>query len=144
LRQESRGADQILNQGKDLPIGVTDVQFGVNQSVTEVQSLIHDFSYYLQEEVLTLHERLLLTAAINEERSSVNGDDQKFYSYPKFAASYRIPGLPSWVNDLKVRAAWGEAGNQPPYGFKYTSLPTGPYSGQLGAVLSATEGNPNI
>ncbi|HEY2850341.1 MAG TPA: hypothetical protein VGI97_10715, partial [Gemmatimonadaceae bacterium] len=144
LRQESRGADQILNQGKDLPLGITDVQFGLNQSLTEAQSLIHDFSYYLQEEALLLHERLLLTAAINEERSSVNGDDQKFYSYPKFAASYRIPGLPSWINDFKVRAAWGEAGNQPPYGFKYTSLPTGPYSGQLGAVLSSTVGNPDI
>jgi TonB-linked SusC/RagA family outer membrane protein len=143
MRQESRGSDQILNQGKDLPLGITDVQFGVNQSLSEAQSLIHDFSYYLQEEVL-LKDRLLLTAAINEERSSVNGDDKKFYSYPKFAASYRIPGLPSWLNDLKVRGAWGEAGNQPPYGFKYTSLPTAPYSGQLGAVLSATEGNPNI
>jgi len=143
LRQESRGADQILNQAKDLPLGINDVQFGVNQSLTEAQSLIHDFSYYLQEEVL-LRQRLLLTAAINEERSSVNGDDQKFYSYPKFAASYRLPGLPAWVNDLKIRAAWGEAGNQPPYGFKYTSLPTAPYGGQLGSVLSATEGNPNI
>jgi TonB-linked SusC/RagA family outer membrane protein len=143
MRQESRGFDQILNQGKELPIGITDVNFGVNQSLSEQQQLIHDFSYYIQEEVL-LKERLLLTAAINEERSSVNGDDKKFYSYPKFAASYRVPGLPAWINDLKVRAAWGEAGNQPPYGFKYTSLPTGAYSGQLGAVLSATEGNPNI
>ena len=143
LRQESRGSDQILNQGKDLPLGVTNVNFGIDQALTESQQLIHDFSYYVQEEVL-LRDRLLLTAAINEERSSVNGDDKKFYSYPKLAASYRIPGLPAWINDLKLRAAWGEAGNQPPYGFKYTSLPTGPYSGQLGSVLSATEGNPNI
>ncbi len=143
MRQESRGFDQILNQGKDLPPGITDVQFGVNQSLTEQQQLIHDFSYYVQEEVL-LKERLLLTAAINEERSSVNGDDHKFYSYPKFAASYRVPGMPAWINDLKVRGAWGEAGNQPPYGFKYTSLPIAPYSGQLGAVPSATAGNPNI
>ena len=143
LRQESRGFDQILNQGRELPLGITDVQFGVNQSLTEQQQLIHDFSYYLQEEVL-LKERLLLTAAINEERSSVNGDDHKFYSYPKFAASYRLPGLPAWINDLKVRAAWGEAGNQPPYGSKYTSLPSAPYSGQIGSVPSTVAGNPGI
>ena len=122
LRQETRGFDQILNQGKDLPPGITDVDFGVNQSLSENQSLIHDFGYYLQEEFL-LKDRLLLTAAINEERSSVNGDGQKFYSYPKFAASYRLPGLPNWINDFKLRAAWGEAGNQPPYGYKYTDLP---------------------
>jgi TonB-linked SusC/RagA family outer membrane protein len=143
MRQESRGFDQILNQGKDFPLGITDVQFGVNQSLTEQQQLIHDFSYYLQEEFL-LKDRLLLTAAINEERSSVNGDDHKFYSYPKFAASYRVPGIPAWMNDLKFRAAWGEAGNQPPYGEKYTSLPSAPYSGQIGAVPSTVAGDPNI
>lgn len=143
LRQESRSFDQILNQGKLLPPGITDVNFGVNQSLSEAQSLIHDFGYYVQEEFL-YHDRLLLTAAINQERSSVNGNDNKFYSYPKFAASYRLPVLPSFINDFKIRAAWGEAGNQPPYGYKYTSLPIGQYSGQLGATPSATAGNPNI
>lgn len=143
VRQETRGFDQILNQGKDLPPGITDVNFGVNQSLSENQSLIHDFGYYLQEEFL-LKDRLLLTAAINQERSSVNGDGQKFYSYPKFAASYRLPGLPDWISDFKLRAAWGEAGNQPPYGYKYTDLPISIYNGQLGATPSATAGNPNI
>ena len=143
LRQESRGFDQVLNQGKLFPPGITDVQYGVNQALSESQSLIHDFGYYLQEEVL-LKDRLLLTAAINEERSSVNGDANKFYAYPKFSVSYRLPVLPSWVNEFKLRAAWGEAGNQPPYGYKYTSLPIGAYSGQLGAVPSTVAGNPNI
>ena len=143
MRQESRGFDQVLNQGKLLPPGITDVNYGVNQALSESQSLIHDFGYYLQEEVL-VKDRLLLTGAINEERSSVNGDANKFYAYPKFSVSYRLPVLPSWVNEFKLRAAWGEAGNQPPYGYKYTSLPIGAYSGQLGAVPSTVAGNPNI
>jgi len=143
LRQETRGFNQILNQGKQLPPGITDVNFAVNQSLTEQQQLIHDFGYFAQEELL-IKDRLLLTGAINEDRSSVNGNDTKFYSYPKFSASYRIPVLPAWINDFKLRAAWGQAGNQPPYGFKYTSLPIGTYSTQLGATPSATAGNPNI
>jgi TonB-linked SusC/RagA family outer membrane protein len=143
LRQESRGSDQILNQGRELPPGITDVQFGVNQALTEGQSLIHDFGVYLQEEFL-VKDRLLLTAAINADRSSVNGDGAKLYSYPKFAASYRLPVLPSWANDLKLRAAWGESGNQPPYGYKYTDLPISTYSTQLGATPSSIAGNPNI
>jgi TonB-linked SusC/RagA family outer membrane protein len=143
MRQEHRTSDQLLNQGKLLPPGITDVNFGVNQSLSEGQSLIHDFGYYLQEEVL-IKERLLLTAAISNERSSVNGNDTKFYSYPKFAASYRLPVLPSFINEFKLRAAWGEAGNQPPYGYKYTSLPIAPYSGELGATPSTVAGNPNI
>jgi TonB-linked SusC/RagA family outer membrane protein len=143
IRQESRSADQVLNQGKQLPPGITDVNFGVNQSLSETQSLIHDFGLYLQEEFL-IHDRLLLTAAINEDRSSVNGDGAKLYSYPKFAVSYRLPVLPAWINDFKLRAAWGESGNQPPYGYKYTDLPISTYSAQLGATPSTIAGNPSI
>ncbi len=143
LRQEHRSFDQILNQGHLLPPGITDVNVAGVQALSESQSLIHDFGYFVQEELL-IKDRLLLTGAINEERSSVNGNDQKFFPYPKFAASYRLPMLPSWISDFKLRLAWGEAGNQPPYGYKYTSLPIGTYSGQLGAVPSTIAGNPII
>ena len=33
----------------------------------------------------------MLTAAVNAERSSTNGDTAKFYAFPKFAASYNLP-----------------------------------------------------
>jgi TonB-linked SusC/RagA family outer membrane protein len=143
-RQERRQSDQILNQGRNLPAGVTNVSFGVLQSLNEAQLLIKDVSYYAQEEFLTLGDRLLLTGAVNSERSSVNGDDKKFYNYPKAAISYRLPWLPKYVDELKVRGAWGQAGNQPPYGYKFTTLPTGIYDGIIGARPSATAGNPNI
>jgi len=144
LRQERRQQDAILNQGRNLPAGVTNVSFGAVQSVAETQFLVKDFGLYAQEEVLALNERLLLTAAINAERSSVNGDDKKFYNYPKFAASYRLPFLPPWTDELKLRVAYGKAGNQPPYGFKFTTLPISVYEGELGARPSATAGSPTI
>ena len=144
LRQERRQSDGIYNRGQNIPAGVTDVNFGVQQSLLETQFLVKDFAYYLQEEFLTLHDRLFLTAAVNAERSSVNGNDKKFYTYPKFAASYRLPGLPRWADDIKLRAAYGKAGNQPMYGSKFTSLPISVYNGQLGAQPSATSGNPSI
>ena len=144
LRQERRQSDAIYNRGQDIPAGVTDVQYGVQQSLMESQFLVKDYAYYAQEEFLTLHDRLFLTAAINAERSSVNGDDKKFYTYPKYAASYRLPWLPRWTDDIKLRVAYGKAGNQPGYGSKFTSLPTSVYGGQLGATPSATAGNPAI
>jgi TonB-dependent starch-binding outer membrane protein SusC len=144
LRQERRQRDAIYNLAKNIPAGVTDVQFGVQQTVNEVQFLVKDFAYYGQEELLLLDEKLLLTGAINAERSSVNGDDKKFYTYPKVAASYRLGLLPSQINDLKLRVAFGRAGNQPPFGYKYTTLPYSTYSGQAGARVSAILGNPNI
>ncbi len=144
LRQERRQSDAVYNRGQDIPAGVTNVNYGVQQSLTENQFLVKDFAYYAQEEFLTLHDRLFLTAAINAERSSVNGNDKKFYLYPKYAASYRVPWLPKYTNDLKIRVAYGKAGNQPNYGSKFTSLPIGVYGGQLGATPSGTAGNPNI
>jgi TonB-linked SusC/RagA family outer membrane protein len=144
MRQERRQNDIILNQGRNIPAAVTDVQFGVVQNVNETKFLVKDFAYYAQEEVLALDERLLLTGAVNAERSSVNGDDKKFYVFPKFAASYRIPFLPAYTDELKIRMAVGQAGNQPPYGFKFTTLPVTVYDGQLGAQPSVTAGSPNI
>ncbi len=144
LRQARRQSDAVYNRGQDIPAGVTNVNYGVQQSLTENQFLVKDFAYYAQEEFLTLKDRLFLTAALNAERSSVNGDDKKFYLYPKYAASYRLPWLPKYTNDLKVRVAYGKAGNQPNYGSKFTSLPIGVYDGNLGATPSGTAGNPTI
>jgi TonB-linked SusC/RagA family outer membrane protein len=144
LRQQRRQRDGIYNFGENVPAGVTNVNFGVQQSVSEDQFLVKDFAYYAQEELLAFGERLLLTGAVNMERSSVNGDDTKYYAYPKAAASYRITTLPSFANDLKFRIAWGRAGNQPGFGVKYTVLPYSTYSGQAGARVSLTVGAQDI
>ncbi len=144
LRQDRRQSDEIYNRGQGIPVGVSDVQFGVQQSLLENQFLVKDYSYYAQEEFLTLHDRLFLTGAINAERSSVNGNANAFYTYPKFAVSYRLPWLPRWTDDIKLRAAYGKAGNQPNYGSKFTSLPITIYNGQLGGTPSTVAGDPNI
>jgi TonB-linked SusC/RagA family outer membrane protein len=144
LRQQRRQASLITNQGRKLPPGVSDVNFGVVQQVSENQFLVKDFAYFAQEELLAFNERLLLTGGVNLERSSVNGDDKKFYAFPKAAMSYRIPLLPPFTDELKLRVAYGKAGNQPNYGFKFTSLPVTVYGGQLGARLSTIAGSPTI
>ncbi|MFL5619511.1 MAG: SusC/RagA family TonB-linked outer membrane protein [Gemmatimonadaceae bacterium] len=144
VRQGRRQSNLIVNQGRNLPAGVSDVNFGVVQAVGENQFLVKDFAYYAQEELLGLGERLLLTGGVNFERTSVNGDDKKFYAYPKAALSYRLQFLPKFTDELKLRIAYGKAGNQPPYGFKFTTLPTGVYDNVLGARPSTIAGAPNI
>lgn len=144
LRQERRQYDGLVSQGRNFPAGVSNVNYGVVQGIDEQQFLVKDFAYFAQEEVLMLNERLLLTGAINAERSSVNGDDKKFYNYPKAAVSYRLPFLPAYTDELKLRAAYGKAGNQPPYGFKFTTLPIFVYDGGLGARPSTIAGSADI
>src|SRR5260221_13832611 len=144
LRQERRQISSIVNQGRNIPSGVTNVNFGVVQAGGESQCLVKDLGYYAQEEVLALNERLLLTGAVNAERSSVNGDDQKYYTYPKAAISYRLPMLPKFTDELKLRLAYGKAGNQPPYGLKFTTLPVSVYGGQLAARPYTIDRAPDI
>ncbi|PYP77751.1 MAG: SusC/RagA family TonB-linked outer membrane protein [Gemmatimonadetes bacterium] len=144
VRQGRRQSNTLVNRGQNLPAGVSDVNFGVVQTVSENQFLVKDFAYYAQEEMLGLGERLLLTGGVNFERTSVNGDDKKFYAYPKTALSYRIPFLPKFTDELKLRVAYGKAGNQPPYGYKFTTLPISVYDNVLGARPSTIAGSPTI
>jgi outer membrane receptor protein involved in Fe transport len=119
--QVRRNTDVVQATGYGLFPGVTNVSQATQQFISEGQGIVKSFSYFAQEEFLTMGERLLLTAGVNSERTSNNGDPNKYYSYPKFSASYRLPWLPPKTDELKLRLAYGRAGNQPTQG-KFTFL----------------------
>jgi len=101
-------------------------------------------AFYAQEEFLTMGERLLLSAGFRAERSSANGDPNKYYLFPKAAASYRFPGLLGEGSELKLRGAYGETGNQPIFGQKFTTLASAVIGGNVGTVIGGTAGAPDI
>lgn len=140
LRQGRQNQQITTATGRGLPPGITDVSAALQTFNNEYQQIDKSLSYFAQEEFLTLSERLLVTAGVNSERSSVNGDDRKFYSYPKFSASYNVPYLPSFTDNLKLRIAYGRAGNLPPYGNKYTALITSTNDNIIGGRPSAIQG----
>ena len=140
MRQGRQNQQIATATGRGLPPGMTDVSSALQTFNNEFQQINKSLSYFAQEEFLALSERLLVTAGVNSERSSVNGDDRKFYSYPKFSASYSIPYLPSFTDNLKLRLAYGRAGNLPPFGNKYTALITSTNDNILGGRPSAVQG----
>jgi TonB-dependent SusC/RagA subfamily outer membrane receptor len=102
-------------------------------------------AYYAQEDFLTLSEKLLLSAAVRTERSSVNGDPQKFYTFPRFGASYRLVRPVSGINEIKLRGTIGQSGNQPNYGERFLTLTNGgQIGGQTGLIQALSIGNPTI
>ncbi|MDQ2889166.1 MAG: SusC/RagA family TonB-linked outer membrane protein [Gemmatimonadota bacterium] len=144
IRQDRTQSDVTQITGRGLPFSnVTNVSTAAQTFTNEGQGLTKTFSVYAQEEFLTLHERLFLTAGVNGERNSNNGDPEKFYTYPKFSASYNMGLLPPFVDRLKFRLAFGRAGNQPTQG-KYTFLTTLLDEGAVGARASAIKGAANI
>jgi TonB-linked SusC/RagA family outer membrane protein len=144
FREERRQSDLTQITGRGLPFpGVNSVGQAVQTFPSENIGLTKDMSYFVQEEFLTLAERLLLTAGVNAERSSNNGDQKKFFGYPKFSASLRSPWVPPSVGDLKLRLAYGRAGNFPTAG-NFTFATTVFDEGIGGARFSTTKGADQI
>ncbi len=72
---------------------------------------------YVQEQV-SWQNRIFLTGALRGDDNSAFGADYDFVVYPKMSASWVISeesalqGL-DWLGSLRLRAAWGKAGQQP-------------------------------
>lgn len=140
--QVRRNVDIVANTGRGVFPGVTNVSTATQIFTNQTQTIVKSSSFFVQEEFLTLAERLFLTAGVNSERTSNNGDAQKYYAYPKFSASFRTP-TPNFLDDLKLRLAYGRAGNQPTTG-KYTFLTNLILEGVTGFRASTIQGFPGI
>jgi TonB-linked SusC/RagA family outer membrane protein len=134
---ERRTLGQSRASAQNLLGGLEVVTAGTVRDVDESRLEVNDFGLFAQTEMLW-RERLLLTVGARADRSSNNGDTKKFFVFPKFSASYRFPELrPGLVDELKLRAAYGETGNQPLYGQKFTGLDLSSIGG-LGAFRVGT------
>src|SRR6185437_7483217 len=103
-----------------------------------------DQTYYAQEQLITLDSRLTLTAGITAERSSSDGDVNKLYYYPRYNASYRVPEFASFLNTLKIRAAYGQSGNLGAYGNKYTPFLYNQIDGFSGVGVNSQLGDATL
>ncbi|WP_323382847.1 SusC/RagA family TonB-linked outer membrane protein [Myxococcus dinghuensis] len=142
---EERRIDTTYIVSRNLNAGQPGVDSGTVIGVRDNAQHVRDRGYYLQEEVITLDERLTLVGAIRAEQSSANGNTNKLFLYPKLASAYRIPSFHPLVNELKVRLAYGETGNQPTYGMKFSGMSAlGNVQGTPGLVGTGVAGDPNI
>lgn len=133
-----RDLDIDRTTSRNLIGGQSNIDAATSIQTQQRRELIKNLGYFLQEEVLTLGERLLLTAGIRADQSSANHDASELFWYPKAAASYRFPDFLGPGGELKLRAAYGESGNEPVYGQIFTELtPTLNIGGRPGLVLSS-------
>ncbi len=136
----SRG---LLPSRKIVATTSTDNTFG--NSIQEFR----DQSYYLNEQLILLDEKLAVSAGFRADRSTANGDREQYYTYPKYSASYRLVNplkqFTDRVDEIKFRAAWGQSGNRPNYGVRDVTIQSGGIIGGAGSLVAATTlGNPLI
>ena len=141
LQHAQRKTDLSRITSKNLTAGQENVGAGTDIQNVQEFSRIRDLGFFAQEEVLTDQQRLLLTAGVRADQSSLNADASKLYYFPKASASYRMQNPFGAVDELKLRAAYGESGNEPLYGQKFTGLRiTGKVGGIPGTVAGDTTG----
>jgi TonB-linked SusC/RagA family outer membrane protein len=119
---EYQDQDSVFAIAQNLNPGASSVDSATSLSVTQARQRSKDQGFYLQEEVAVLDDSLSLLAGALAERSSLNGDTDKFFLFPKVAATYAVPVPKETFETLRVRAAYGEAGNRPLYAQKFTAL----------------------
>src|SRR5216117_368346 len=121
--------DRQLSRSRIIASGLLPGQQNINQGsvVTPFEENTHErtIALYGHEEWLGVHERLLVSGSVRAERSSANGDVKKFYFFPAATGSYRFPELLGAGTEVKLRFAYGETGNQPLFGQKFSSLQGG-------------------
>ena len=143
-REVVRAAASDLQPGQDLVSGATQ---SASQSLTELRTL----GFFLEERA-AVADRLYLTAGVNYEASSAFGPDERWQFFPRVSASY-VMGEEPWfqnslgntVSSLRLRAAYGETGGQPPGLYsRFANYVDLPFSGKPGLVASTLAGNDSL
>lgn len=129
---------------RDVLLGLENINSGSAPEVFANREAVKGFAMFAQEEVLALDEKLLLTAGVRAERSTRNGDVDKLYAFPKASVSYRLMDAVPALNEVKLRLAAGQSGNQPLYLQKYRTAITSVYDRQNGVQAGPSYGNPDI
>jgi TonB-linked SusC/RagA family outer membrane protein len=147
ITQETGNFNNLLNVATQVIIGQSNVDQAGALSAAQFRTKNQDNGFFIQEEAL-LMDALTLVGGIRFDRSSNNGDASKFYAYPKAGIAWNLTksGLigDQVFENIKLRAAYGQAGTFPAYGSKFTPLAVSNIEGLPGSVVSTQQGQPNI
>ncbi|HYL22033.1 MAG TPA: SusC/RagA family TonB-linked outer membrane protein [Gemmatimonadales bacterium] len=135
------GTTNVVTQ--NLLAGQQNVNLGTAVNVFENRQKVRTLSWIAQEQVLLLNERLFVSGGVVGQKSTNNADVNKLYYFPHAAGSYLWPTLGPFDN-FKVRLAFGETGNEPLYGQKFTALTGLTYTGSNGVVIQGNLSDPNL
>lgn len=147
VTQESGNYNNLLNVATQVITGQTNVDQAGALTSTQFRAKYRNNGVFVQEEA-NIHDVLTLTAGVRFDESSNNGDVSKFYTYPKAGLSWNLTKMGllnnSVFENIKLRAAYGQANNVPAYGSKFTSLVVSNITGNPGLIINTQEGQANI
>ncbi len=145
FQYEDFDSNSIYLVGRNLNPEQVNVNAAASVVASEERERTKDQGIHIQQEFRLLDDRLTLLGAVLAESSSRNGDEDKLYFFPKIASTYSIPVPDERIELLRARLAYGETGNKPLYGVRYTELDTTQFiDGEGVAIGSNTLGDEDI
>ena len=144
LVQEREDVNVYRVQARGLIPGIDKINQG-NIATDQTRSKIIDQAFYVQEEIAAFDDRLNVNFGVRADRSSANGDREKYFYFPKASAAYTFRDPLSYVDRFKLRASVGQSGNRPGYGVRDVTLQNNfRIGGQEGIGANPVLGNPNV
>lgn len=106
------------------------------------------FGVYVQEQI-SWQNRLFLTGAVRADDNSAFGENFDFVVYPKISGSWVLSEESfmediGWLNEFKLRGAWGQSGQQPKAFAAVRRWRPVPGPGETGALVRENIGNPEL
>ncbi len=113
-----------------------------------------DIGYFFQQEA-NFQDKIIATAGVRFDKSSLNGDPDKLYGYPKASVAANLHNLVDIgaLDQLKLRVAYGESGGVPNADRNDLALPSQTiFNGTnisndqstAGSIIGIRRGNPDI
>jgi len=139
----------LFVRGQGLAPGQRNVLQATVQSILEqFDSRIQEAGVFAQQEV-NWQDKVIATAGVRFDKSTLNGDPNKMYAFPKASLAVNLTKFGfmdniKFINQLKPRIAYGETAGPVPFGATFTALGGTNIGGFLGSVVSTQIGNTQI
>lgn len=135
----------LFNRGRGLVPGQTNLQQAAIQEINqEFNNKIQDAGIFAQQEV-NWEDKIVGTLGIRWDKSTLNGDPNQFYSFPRASMAFNIANFDFWnvgfMNQFKPRIAYGETAGPVNFGATFTPLNGTNIGGLLGSVVGTQIGN---
>jgi TonB-dependent starch-binding outer membrane protein SusC len=146
ITQETGDYNNILDVATQMAPGQSNVDQGGSLTAQQNRFKFQNQGIFVQEEA-SINDAINLNAGVRFDRSTRNGDPDKFYTYPKGGVSINLTKLgmlQTTFDNLKFRAAYGQSANFPTPASKFTTLVPSNIGGLQGSIVNTQGGDPNI
>jgi len=138
----------LFNRGRGLVPGQKNLkQANIQEINSQFNSRIQEAGIFLQQEA-NFEDKIIGTLGIRWDKSTLNGDSNKFYAFPRASMAINLTNFDFWsssvISQLKPRIAYGETAGPVAFGATFTPLGGTNIGGLLGSTVSTSIGNTQI